>query len=189
MGGDYVSAENYPSDGLCLNPDGSDAPWEFARTTGGPWGYAADQPELSPDDVIRTLTAVAGSGGNMLLNVAPRADGKLPAAHVDMLEKVGDWLGANGASVYGTHRVRLGYQGWGWVTAGQGFLYLHVLRRPPAGRVMVRDLHDRAVSARLLVSGKVLQVGQSGDELAVQLPDDPSPTPNLVIAVRVEAGP
>ena len=47
-------------------------------------------------------------GGNLLLNIGPKADGSIPAEAVGPLKKVGAWLERNGEAAYGKKRRLVG---------------------------------------------------------------------------------
>ena len=69
----------------------------------GMWGYKIkDQDYKSPCELVRLLVRTAGKGANLLLNIGPQPDGQLPAAALERLEAMGQWLGKYGASIYGT---------------------------------------------------------------------------------------
>jgi hypothetical protein len=102
-----------------------------------------------------------------------------------MLAQVGDWLKVNGASIYGTHRTHLGAQPWGWTTANDTTLFLHVLRWPGT-KLTVPDLYDRVTAVSLLAGGGKLPFIQQGDTLTVTLPTTAPDPVDTVIAVRIE---
>lgn len=87
-----IPAEGYP---------GLD--WEACMTIGEKWGYSRYDKNLkSPSTIIRRLQECAAKGGNLLLNVAPMADGSIPKGVVDVMLRVGEWMGVNGEAIYGS---------------------------------------------------------------------------------------
>jgi alpha-L-fucosidase len=48
------------------------------------------------------LIHTATKGGNLLLNVSPRADGTLPEEQTDRLRDIGSWLDRHGPALFGT---------------------------------------------------------------------------------------
>jgi alpha-L-fucosidase len=62
-----------------------------------------------------TLIDTVSRGGNLLLNVGPTADGRIPVVMQDRLAFLGTWLKHNGEAIYGTQTFRDGAQ---W-TAGR----------------------------------------------------------------------
>jgi alpha-L-fucosidase len=48
------------------------------------------------------LIETSSKGGNFLLNVGPTAEGLLPAASVERLAEMGDWMEVNGEAIYGS---------------------------------------------------------------------------------------
>jgi alpha-L-fucosidase len=84
--------------------------WETAATINDTWGYRSDDEAWkSPADVLRLLTTIAGKGGNLLMNVGPDGDGRIPEPAAECLREVGRWLGAHGSAVYGTSAGPLPY--------------------------------------------------------------------------------
>ena len=134
--------------------------------------------------MIRHLVEVVAKGGNWLCNVAPKETGELPATHMEMLAKAGDWLRVNGESVYATHRTHLGRQPWGWTTANDTTLFLHVLDWP-GRRLALPDLYDRATAVYLLNGKTKLAYRQEGTTLTVRLPAAAPDPVDTVIAVTV----
>lgn len=103
-------------------------PLETCETMNGMWGYkVADQNYKSADQLVQLLVRTASKGANLLLNVGPQPDGNLPAAAVERLEAMGEWLQVNGESIYGTVAGSLG-DGKNVVSTRRGKkVYVHIL--------------------------------------------------------------
>ena len=103
-------------------------PLETCETMNGMWGYkVADQNYKSVDQLVQLLVRTASKGANLLLNVGPQPDGNLPAAAVERLEAMGEWLQVNGESIYGTAAGSLG-DGKNVVSTCRGKkVYVHIL--------------------------------------------------------------
>lgn len=75
--------------------------WESCMTVGDKWGYNRYDVNLkSPATIIRQLQQCAAKGGNLLLNIGPRADGSIPEGVREVFERVGKWMAVNGESIY-----------------------------------------------------------------------------------------
>jgi alpha-L-fucosidase len=73
-------------------------PWQLRRSLSHSFGYnraerTADH--LTAADIIDLLTEVIARGGNLVLNLAPRADGTLPDEQTGPLCEAGRWVRAN----------------------------------------------------------------------------------------------
>lgn len=104
----------------------SKLPLETCQTMNGMWGYkVTDQNYKSLDELIRLLVATSGKGANLLLNIGPQPSGELPAAALERLKGMGEWLGKYGESIYGTCAGPVRGQ-WGVSTSKGNTVYLHV---------------------------------------------------------------
>lgn len=72
--------------------------WEACITFNGDWGYTETPTEdwRPAREVVRMLQSCAAQGGNLLLNIGPMADGAIPPAAVERLQRVGRWLRVHG---------------------------------------------------------------------------------------------
>ena len=103
-------------------------PLETCQTMNGMWGYKIiDQNYKSTEELIRLLVRTSGKGANLLLNIGPQPNGELPATALDRLKEMGEWLRANGESIYGTTAGDLEEQPWGVTTRNGNAHYLHIL--------------------------------------------------------------
>jgi alpha-L-fucosidase len=105
----------------------------------------------SRTECIHMLIDLVSKGGNLLLDIGPTADGRIPLIMVDRLLAIGDWLEVNGESIYET---TAGPQGgnlpWGRMTSRGNDLYLHVFEWPEDDQLVVEGLVTPITSARML---------------------------------------
>lgn len=66
------------------------------------WCYTEDNEYKNPEDIICDLIDIVSKNGALLLNVGPRADGRIPGEDRHILEEIGKWLAVNGEAIYGT---------------------------------------------------------------------------------------
>jgi alpha-L-fucosidase len=77
--------------------------WESCITMNRNWGYNShDQDFKSVPQLIGLLVETASKGGNLLLNVGPKADGSFPEESVERLQAIGRWMAVNGEAIHGT---------------------------------------------------------------------------------------
>ena len=92
------------------------------------WGYnKTDGSYKSTKEIVHLLVKAAGYDANLLLNVGPRPDGTIQPEFVKRLAEVGDWLKANGETIYGTRGGPVTPRPWGVTTQKGDRVYVHVL--------------------------------------------------------------
>lgn len=155
----------------------SDGPWENCRGIGFSFGWnRAEGPEhsLTPAAAIRLLADIVSRGGNLLLNVGPRADGTLPSAQRDVLEGMASWMAVNSPAIHGTRPLTAASPSdapWlRWTRRGD-HVYA-ILADVPSGGVTLPGLFypDTAVrldggrvEARAVPEGTAVTVGEVGE--------------------------
>lgn len=77
--------------------------WELCYTMNDSWGYQPfDTHYKSANMIIRTLVDCISMGGNLLLDIGPKADGTIAPEQVDILKKLGRWTKKHSEAIYGT---------------------------------------------------------------------------------------
>jgi alpha-L-fucosidase len=96
--GDYDTPEqNMP----IVHPDRSN--WELCLTTNDNWGYRpSDTHFKSHFELLSIFTECIGMGGNLLLDIGPKADGTIPAEQIAILKEFGRWTHKHAAAIYGS---------------------------------------------------------------------------------------
>lgn len=75
------------------------------------WCYTVGIGYYSTTAMLHSLIDRVSKGGNMLLNIAPMADGTIPSGQQTILRGMGDWLGRFGEAIYATRN---------WTSFGEG---------------------------------------------------------------------
>ncbi|MBD0427346.1 alpha-L-fucosidase [Aquisalinus flavus] len=99
-------------------PD-STHPWEENRGMGHSYGFNRNEElaDYATDrELLLTLIDTVSRGGNLLLNVGPTADGRIPVIMQDRLAYIGTWLEHNGEAIFGTVTYGSGVQ---WTDGSQ----------------------------------------------------------------------
>jgi alpha-L-fucosidase len=98
--GDYET----PEQGIpVIRPDNEF--WELCYTMNDSWGFQPfDTHYKTPNMIVRTLTDVISMGGNLLLDIGPKADGTIPKEQIEILQNLGRWTSKYKEAVYGTRK-------------------------------------------------------------------------------------
>lgn len=74
------------------------------------WGYVKGMQYISHKNIIQRLIQVVSNNGQLLLNLAPMADGTIPQAQQDIMANVGVWLWSYGESIYETRPYSVSHE-------------------------------------------------------------------------------
>ncbi|MGN6788813.1 MAG: alpha-L-fucosidase [Rhodanobacteraceae bacterium] len=169
--------------------------WELCLTMNNSWGWQPNDNHFkTPHEIIRILSGTLDMGGNLLLDIGPRADGTIPKIEADTLRQVGRWVKKNQEAIYGSQAgIPHGYYlGDSTLSKDRKTLYLFVDGKP-GGAVLLKGLANRVLVARVVGNGTMLSpqrlgatLGGAPALLAIDVPDyalDPDVT---VIALELD---
>ncbi len=83
---------------------GVEHPWEESRGMGVSYGYnRAEDLKIyhTGRELVFILVDTVSRGGNLLLDIGPKADGTIPVVMEERLTEMGRWLKVNGEAIYG----------------------------------------------------------------------------------------
>ena len=167
--GDYYSSEYKDAD-LDLQH-----PWEESRGIGGSYGYNRAenlQDYSSSEELIYELIDIVSRGGNLLLNVGPTADGRIPVIQQQRLQDIGNWLDVNGEAIYGTRKSGLEsdkVQGL-YFTKKENCLYL-ILTQWPEDVIEIKTEQSLVVkNISILGSDKIVSFKREKNSIFIKIP-------------------
>lgn len=142
--------------------DAKPYPWQtdtaVARNS---WCYTDSLEYKRSSEVICTLADVVSKGGNLLLNIGPKADGTIPDGDKKILEDLAAWMAVNGEAINGSKCWRKFAEGPTAAaegqfqdgkeipytsqdfrfTAGNGAIYAICMKCPEDGKFVVRSFN------------------------------------------------
>jgi alpha-L-fucosidase len=166
--------------------------WESNRGIGNSYGYNKMEKEgdyLTSSELIKMLVDIVSKNGNLLLNVGPMPDGRIPEIQIKVLLGIGKWLEINGEGIYGTcpweraegktldnHDVRF--------THKNEILYIHLLNSPIGKTLGILSLKiPQSSTIRLLGYDDQLIWEQDQEDLIINLPENLIKSPVYVFKV------
>ncbi len=131
--------------------------WELCMTTNDNWGFHNDSNWKTPYEVISIFVDAVANGGNLLLDMGPRADGTIPEEQVQVLKELGAWNKKHGEAIFAT----LGglpqghFYGPSTLTKDSStiFLFLH---GKMSGPIMIKGLKNKIQDISVVGNGTKL---------------------------------
>jgi alpha-L-fucosidase len=161
-------------------------PLESCDTINGAWGYNKnDQHFKSSKQLIQYLVRAAGNNANFLLNIGPMPDGTIQPEFVERLHVMGEWLRANGESIYGTRGGPITPRPWGVTTQKGGKIYVHVLDW--SDDVLALPKLPKIRKATLLGGGRAVEIKEIPGGTLLRFPlTDRDPVDTIVVLERAQ---
>jgi alpha-L-fucosidase len=146
-------------------------PWEAIATHNDSWGYSLfDENYKTPKEIIHLLSTVSSKGGNLLLNIGPLANGKIPEKSVSYFTATGDWLKKNGESIYGSTYSTIRQQVWGVTTNKPGKIYVHIFKPSFDGQIFVPIKGIKVNKTYWLENNKTVASESKADGIYLNVP-------------------
>jgi alpha-L-fucosidase len=147
-------------------------PLETCETINKSWGYNQNDKSFKKDkELLHYLIRAAGHNANFLLNIGPMPDGKIQPEFVTQLKSMGEWLGKNGESIYGTRGGPVTPRPWGVTTQKGKKIYFHILDWQDTLLPMPK-MPGIIRSAKFLKTGRKADIIDTGAGLVFNLPKD-----------------
>ena len=154
------------------------------------WGFQrADDNWKTSKTIIRNLITCARDGGNYLLNIGPQPDGAVPQESIRVLSEVGEWMTANGDTIYQSDLCQPRRSNYASFTRTGNTLFMHI-HFWPGNDVAISGLTVKVKSARLLRTNQEVKFTQDLYRVhLIGLPTDAPDTPVTTIALECDGEP
>jgi alpha-L-fucosidase len=116
----FIGRGEIPTPEQDIPGQASDHAWESCLTTSWQWSYQPNPDIRTAKEVIENLIRIRARGGNMLLNIGPRPDGRISAPDENLLRELGLWMMLNGEAVRGVRPWVVTNEGDVWFTHRRG---------------------------------------------------------------------
>jgi len=167
-------------------------PWELCLTSSDTWSYVAtDKQDKNAELLVKIFSEMIGRGGNLLLNIGPKADGTLPENEVKQLLRMGEWIQRNAEAIYPTFGGEefgfsfLRFFGPTTVAPDGKALYLFVDGQPNDSMI-VRGIVSKIRKAEVLSTGEDLDFrrlpgnGRWPGYYVIKTPKSPDPLMTVI---------
>lgn len=168
-------------------------PWESSVTLNHSWGYNRDDLDYkTPRFFIESLVSNIAMGGNLQINIGPKADGTITREAENTFSEIGLCIKGNrGKGFY--NNTYAGFekesQDWGLITKERGEknkIYLHVFEWPLDGIIRVNGLRNKIQQITLAATGEKLEHLDWGYTKHIQVPNKQSVAYDVVLEVEFE---
>ncbi len=137
--GDYAT----PEQGVPVHQP-KDKYWELCMTINDSWGFQhTDNNYKSANQIIRIFADCISMGGNLLLDIGPKADGSIDPRQEAVLKELGRWTKKHKNAIYGSRAGvnRNCYSGYSTISKDKKKLFLFVDGKP-SGPILLKGLKN-----------------------------------------------
>ena len=146
--------------------------WELCYTMNDSWGYQPyDNHYKSSNMIIRTLVDCISMGGNLLLDIGPKADGTIAPEQVKILKDLGRWTKKNSEAIYGTQTgiSPKHFNGKTALSKDKKTLFLYLDYKTDKG-VLLTGIKSRVTAAQLVGGGQVKFANINDSDYMINIP-------------------
>jgi alpha-L-fucosidase len=132
--------------------------WELCYTINDSWGYQpGDTNFKTPQMLLYTFVDCLSMGGNLLLDIGPKADGTIPQEEVEVLKTFGRWTSKDQEAIYKTRAGIPGnyFNGYTTLNKAGDVLYLYMPYKP-IGSVPLKGIINEVKKVWIVGSGEAL---------------------------------
>ncbi len=165
----------------------SGLPLETCETMNGMWGYkVTDQNYKTVDQLVHYLVRASGKGANLLLNIGPQPDGRLPEAALERLKGLGSWMRTYGETIRRTQAGDIPVQAWGATTRRGNSLFVHILDADSAGTRLALPLDVKVKAAVDYVSRRPVAFSRTRTGVVLHLDSAATRVPDYVVELTTK---
>ncbi|MCX6290444.1 MAG: alpha-L-fucosidase [Bacteroidetes bacterium] len=134
--------------------------WELCMTINDNWGYQQrDTNYKTPYEIISIFADAISMGGNLLLDIGPKADGSIPKEQEYMLTELGQWTGKHSEAIFNTIAGLPHGHFYGPTTLSKDSLILYLfLPAKTSGDVVIKGLDTKIKRVSVVGSNEQLPV-------------------------------
>lgn len=165
-------------------------PFEVCRGVGYSFGWNRIErvdDHLTPSQLVALLTETIAKGGNLLINIGPRADGSIPDEQSEVLREAGRWVRANRTALDAT----VPFRWWGSDTirytvtpSDDGLIHLNVIDLTGSARLRLTELPPDEFE---LIDGAEARQDRLG--VTISCTTGPAPDASLAVVHRLTVRP
>jgi len=149
-------------------------PWEECRGIGNSFGYNRNEKledYNTSEQLVHLLVEKVARGGNLLLDIGPTADGRIPVIMQQRLTDMGRWLKTNGEAIYETASRNVSAQPDinAFFTVKGKDLYV-IFTKFPVKPVSILNVPGKPSSVSLLGSGAKVKYSYGGKNVTITPP-------------------
>jgi alpha-L-fucosidase len=112
----FIGRGEIPTPEQNIPGEAADHAWESCMTTSWQWSYQPNPDIRTAREIIDNLIRIRARGGNMLLNVGPRPDGRIASADEELLRELGLFMMISGEGIRAVRPWKVTNEGDVWLT-------------------------------------------------------------------------
>jgi alpha-L-fucosidase len=189
--GDYAT----PEQGVPLSKPKDDF-WELCMTMNDSWGYQQnDENYKTPNQIIRIFTDCISKGGNLLLDIGPKADGSIDEKQVEILKELGRWTKKHSEAIYTTNAgIPADYFSGPSTLSNDSTTLFLFLENKPIGPIAIKGVKNKINRIRVVGNGTKLKWdikmkqywSENPGMLYIEIPENVLDEQVTVIAVQLD---